>query len=152
MTEVAFHFNAPDKIGYACRLLRKAVAAGAHVVVTGDDALLRALDVALWTFAPHAFLPHCLIQGGDAALIAASPVLLGAPAASPKNDVLVNLGAEPPDAFERYGRLIEVVTGEPDDRAAARRRWRHYADHGYALIRHDLAGAGAGPADPQARD
>ena len=25
MTEVAFHFNAPDKLGYACRLLRKAV-------------------------------------------------------------------------------------------------------------------------------
>ena len=30
MTEVAFHFNAPDKLGYACRLLRKAVATGAR--------------------------------------------------------------------------------------------------------------------------
>ena len=141
MTEVAFHFNAPDKIGYACRLLRKAVAAGAHVVVTGDDAMLRELDVALWTFTPQAFIPHCLMDGADAALIAASPVLLGLPAAAPRHDVLVNLGIEPPDAFERYTRLIEVVTGEPDDRAAARVRWRHYADHGYALIRHDLAGA-----------
>ena len=28
MTEVDFHFNAPDKLGYACRLLRKAVANG----------------------------------------------------------------------------------------------------------------------------
>ncbi|MEO9102051.1 MAG: DNA polymerase III subunit chi [Rhodoferax sp.] len=143
MTEVAFHFNAPDKIGYACRLLRKAVVSGAHVVVVGDDALLRELDVALWTFAPQAFLPHCLMQGSDATLIAASPILLGSPAASPQNDVLVNLGTDLPDAFERYVRLIEVVTGESDDRAAARRRWRHYADHGYALMRHDLAGAGA---------
>ena len=24
MTEIAFHFNAPDKLAYACRLLRKA--------------------------------------------------------------------------------------------------------------------------------
>ena len=41
MTEVSFHFNVPDKIGHACRLLRKAVAAGARVVVTGEDPLLR---------------------------------------------------------------------------------------------------------------
>ena len=41
MTEVTFHFNAPDKLGHACRLLRKAVASGAKVVVTGDSALLR---------------------------------------------------------------------------------------------------------------
>ena len=132
-----------DKIGYACRLLRKAVASGAHVVVTGEDALLRELDVALWTFAPQAFLPHCRLDAADAALIAASPVLLGAPADAPRHDVLVNLGATPPDAFERYARLIEVVTGAAEDRAAARLRWRHYADHGYALIRHDLAGTGA---------
>ncbi len=142
MTEVAFHFNAPDKIDYACRLLRKAAASGAHVVVAGDDALLRDLDIALWTFAPQAFVPHCLMQGAVPALIAASPILLGRPADSPRQDVLVNLGAVPPDAFERYARLIEVVTGEADDRAAARLRWRHYADHGYPLIRHDVAGAG----------
>lgn len=141
MTEVAFHFNAPDKIDYACRLLRKAVASGAHVVVTGDDELLRDLDVALWTFAPQAFVPHCLMQGAEPALIAASPILLGAPADAPRHDVLLNLGATPPDAFERYVRLIEVVTGEADDRAAARLRWRHYADHGYVLIRHDVASA-----------
>ena len=41
MTEVTFHFNAPDKTGYACRLLRKAVGTGAKVVVTGDSELLR---------------------------------------------------------------------------------------------------------------
>ena len=36
MTEVAFHFNVPQKSGYACRLLRKATAGGARVVVTGE--------------------------------------------------------------------------------------------------------------------
>ena len=29
MTGVEFHFNAPDKLAYACRLLRKAAAKGA---------------------------------------------------------------------------------------------------------------------------
>lgn len=139
MTEVAFHFNAPGKIAYACRLLRKVVASGAHAVVTADADRLRELDTALWTFAAHEFVPHCLLDGGDAALIAATPVLLGAPLAAPRHDVLVNLGDPVPDGFERYARLIEVVTGDAADRAAARLRWRHYAEHGYALVRHDLA-------------
>jgi hypothetical protein len=34
MTEIAFHFNAPDKLDYACRLLRKAV--GRRPVVVAD--------------------------------------------------------------------------------------------------------------------
>ena len=39
MTEVAFHFNAPDKQAYACRLLRKAVAGGARFVWLRDREL-----------------------------------------------------------------------------------------------------------------
>ena len=32
------------------------------------------------------------------------------------------------------------ITGtSDDDRAEARQRWRHYADRGYAIQRHDLA-------------
>ena len=75
MTEVAFHFNAPDKTGYACRLLRKAVATGARVVVTGDPALLRELDVALWTFAPLEFVAHC-DASAPRGMQEASPVVL----------------------------------------------------------------------------
>jgi hypothetical protein len=36
MTEIAFHFNVPDKLAYSCRLLRKAYLSGARVVVTGE--------------------------------------------------------------------------------------------------------------------
>jgi DNA polymerase-3 subunit chi len=138
MTEVAFHFNAPDKLGYACRLLRKAVGTGARVMVTGDSATLRDLDVALWTFAPLEFLPHC---NGEATpvTLAASPVVLSESLHSaPHQQVLVNLGGTVPDGFERFERLIEVVTGEQEDRLGARRRWKHYADRGYAITRYDL--------------
>ena len=37
MTRVDFHFNAPDKIGYGCRLVRKIHRAGQNVVVCGAD-------------------------------------------------------------------------------------------------------------------
>jgi DNA polymerase-3 subunit chi len=142
MTEVAFHFNAPDKLGYACRLLRKAWGSGAQVVVTGEPGQLRELDTALWTFAPLEFVPHCYGAAQGEQVQARSPVVLADnPRGAPHQQVLVNLGTAVPDGFERFERLIEVVTVQDEDRSTARRRWKHYADRGYAIVRHDLAEA-----------
>ena len=140
MTEVAFHFNVPEKVGYACRLLRKAAGAGSKVVVTGDPGLLRALDTELWTFSALEFIPHCNAATTDANLLAATPVVLADSArGTPHQQVLVNLGGRVPEGFERFERLIEVVTMDEGDRLEARGRWKHYADRGYAITRHDLA-------------
>ncbi len=140
MTEVAFHFNAPHKLGYACRLVRKAVASGAKVVVTGEAGMLRELDTALWTFSALDFVPHCHAAGASDAVLAASPVVLAdSPRSTPHQQVLVNLGVTVPDGFEGYERLIEVVTVEDEDRQRARQRWKYYADRGYAITRHDRA-------------
>jgi DNA polymerase-3 subunit chi len=140
MTEVAFHFNVPDKLGYACRLLRKAAAAGSKVVVTGEPDLLRSLDTELWTFSATDFIPHCDVAAADAQVVAASPVLLAqTPRGTPHLQVLVNLGGSVPDGFERFERLIELVTQDEGDRQQARSRWKHYADRGYQITRHDIA-------------
>jgi DNA polymerase-3 subunit chi len=139
MTEIAFHFNAPDKLAYACRLLRKAVGRGTRVMVTGDAELLRALDEALWTFSPLDFLPHCRASAAPA-LRAASAIVLGEDAAAlPDAGILLNLGGEVPARFERFERLIELVGADDADRGLGRRRWQHYAARGYAIIRHDVA-------------
>ena len=141
MTEVAFHFNVPDKVGYACRLLRKATAAGSKVVVTGEPDLLRTLDTELWTFSPLEFIPHCHAASSEPEVVAASPVLLAdSPRGTPHQQVLVNLGGAVPEGFERFERLIELVTQDEGDRQQARGRWKHYADRGYAITRHDIAG------------
>ena len=140
MTEVTFHFNVPDKLGYACRLLRKAVAKGSSVVVTGEPEVLRRLDQDLWTFSALEFIPHCHAQSADAKVLEASPVVLAdSPRGTPHQDVLVNLGTKLPEGFERFERLIELVTGEQDDRLPARARWKHYKDRGYAVKTYDLA-------------
>jgi len=139
MTGVEFHFNAPDKLGYACRLLRKAAAKGAKVTVTGEAPLLNELDTALWTFAPLDFVPHCQAQGAPPAVLGASPIVLCDSArSSPHHEVLLNLGGEVPDGFERFERLIEVVSLDEADRTQARARWKHYASRGYELKREDL--------------
>ena len=139
MTEIAFHFNVPEKLAYTCRLLRKAVASGASVVVTASTDILHNLDQILWTFSATEFVPHCY-DTSDAGVLARSPVVLtSTPTQTQHQQVLVNLGDSVPEGFERYQRLIEVVSHNDGDRAHARQRWKQYADRGYTLQRHDLA-------------
>jgi len=139
MTEVAFHFNVPDKLAYGCRLLRKAWGSGARVVVTAEPETLERLDLMLWTFSALEFVPHCRLTA-SAATLSASPVLLAPTLADcPHHEVLVNLGQDVPPGFEQFERFIELVTVADADRAAARSRWKHYTDRGYAMKRHDLA-------------
>lgn len=137
MTRIDFHFNAPDKLAYTCRLARKAYLAGSQVVIHGEAGLIHALDEALWTFAPLDFVPHCYATD---ALASATPVLLTASATeTPHHDVLVNLGPVRYDLFSRFERLIEVVDTTAEDREAGRGRWRFYQERGYPLTSFDLA-------------
>lgn len=140
MTEVAFHFNAPDKLAYACRLLRKATAGGARVVVTAPAEDLTRLDTLLWTFSQTDFIAHARAPGeGD--ILQASPVVLaeaGTMADLPHREVLVNLGTQMPAGFEGFERVIEVVSLDEQDRQLARTRWKHYQGLGYDIQRHDL--------------
>ena len=139
MTEVAFHFNAPDKLAYACRFARKAQRAGAQLVILAPKPVLMDLDRMLWSVSPQDFVAHCF-DDADEDQLAASPVVLSAElGATPHQDVLLNLGAQVPGAFERFSRLIEVVSStDEQDRGQARMRWKHYASRGYAIVRHDL--------------
>jgi DNA polymerase III subunit chi len=138
--DIAFHFNAPAKRAYACRLLRKASAAGARVAVVGAEDDLRRLDAELWTFSALDFVPHAYVHPGlDAGLRETSSVLLCQRTDDAAScDVLVNLDAEIPAGFERFARVIEIVTLDDADRHQARRRWKRYTEQGYTLTRHDL--------------
>jgi len=142
MTEVAFHFNAPDKLSYACRLLRKAWSNAAQVVVMGDKDLMVDLDTSLWTFSATDFVPHCM-SSADAFTLQHTPVVLvqgvQVPAGLPHHQVLLNLGSALLSGFETFEKVIEVVTQDEQDRSMARSRWKHYAERGYPLVRHDLA-------------
>jgi DNA polymerase III subunit chi len=141
LTEVEFHTGVADRIGFTCRLLRKACRQGARVLVTAPEATLRELDRALWTFEEREFVPHVRMPGAATGMAARTPVWLagdvspdGAPA------VVVNLGAEAPADVQDVQRLIEVVSDDLDDAARGRERWRAYKAAGFQ-IRHHAAGA-----------
>ena len=139
MTEVAFHFNAPDKLAYACRFARKLVRSDRRLVITAPQSVLDTLDGMLWRTGPQDFIAHGT-SDSPAEVLHASPVLLLAdPQQAPVREVLLNLGHAVPDGFGSFEHLVEVVSaGDESDRQQARQRWRHYAGRGYAIARHDL--------------
>lgn len=142
--QVAFHFNAPDKLDYACRLVRKALRRDAQLTLVAPMEQLRQLSTRLWKQAGHDFLAHA-VQDDAPELLALSPVVLVESAAlSPHRDVLVNLGAAMPSGFEQFARVVEVVASfDEHDRAQARVRWRAYQEAGHVIERHDLVLNGA---------
>lgn len=138
MTDIAFHVNLADPLGYACRLLRKACASGARVVVTGPREDLAALDAALWTFSAQDFLPHGLLEALPEAACERTPIVLAAaPLQAAHRQVLVNLGAQAPEGFEQFERLIELVSGDDEALNQARVRWKQYAARGHTPHKFD---------------
>ena len=143
MSRIDFHFNAEHRLHYACRVTRKARAAGKSLVVYAHDAdRLAQFDTALWTFSALDFLPHVYV---DSPLARHTPVLLTLEAArAPSTDVLLTLDDDPPPEFDalfaRFPRVIEVVSREDEDRARARERYRLYRTHGHEVTSHDVVG------------
>lgn len=139
MTDVAFHFGAPNKLDYTCRLLRKAVGSGAKVLVVADAAVLQRLDSDLWATSPTDFVAHCW-NTADALTQKRSAVVLSSQVVpvSAQLKVLVNLAEGMPEGFENFERVIEVVGTDDTDRGWARVRWRQYTERGYQIRRHDL--------------
>jgi DNA polymerase-3 subunit chi len=140
--KVEFHSGVADKLAHACRLLRKAHAAGARVAVCGDAEVLDALDVRLWSFEPLSFVPHVRCRIGDTVRshLDRTPVwLTDEPARAVAATVLLNLGPERVTGWERFDRVLEIVQDAPADGEAGRRRWREYAAHkGVEMIHHSL--------------
>lgn len=143
MTEVAFHFGAPDRLAYTCRLLRKATATGARLLVRSSASDRQALDGALWGLSPTDFISHCdtdaaeAVRSRSAVLLWDAQLPLDAPAPA-RFSILVNLADDVPDHFEQFKRVIEVVSTNEQERNLARRRWKHYTERGYTITRHDL--------------
>ena len=138
--KVEFHSGVAEPLGHTCRLLRKAHAAGARVVVHGPGAVLDRLDQQLWTFDALSFVPHLRLRGGarpQPQQMRTPTWLVDDIAAVGERDVLVNLGDDMVDGWETFARIIEVVPADAQASAAARQRWRRYAAReGVELVHH----------------
>lgn len=143
MTELAFHFNAPDRLGYTARLLRKAWLRGARVTVLVPPHEVDELARQIWLVGQGDFVPHAR-PGDPPAVHRHSPIrLVEQLDEAARTGVLVNLCAQAVSEPQQHERIIEVVTLDEADRAQARQRWRQYVACGVEPLRHDLKQAGA---------
>jgi DNA polymerase-3 subunit chi len=138
MTSIDFYFNAEDRLQVACRLAGKALRQASRLLIHAPDAETAArIDKLLWTWPAIGFVPHC---AAHSPLAAETPVLIGSGEEKPADcDLLLNLGADCPPHFERFGRLLEVVSTDPEEKLRGRSRYRFYQERGYKIANHDLA-------------
>ncbi len=137
MPEVAFHTGLDDKLGYACRLVRKAWRQGAQLRISADAPTLARLDALLWTFEPAEFLAHVRVRPGEApapGVQAATRIWLSAHAAAcPPCPVLVNLGPDIDADGTPKEKIIELVGADDAERQTGHARWRHYKTLGWPM-------------------
>lgn len=139
MTRIDFYFDADDKFAVAARLAQKAVAAGMRLLISApDDEIAGRIDRTLWTFAPQSFVPHAI---ENSPLAGESPVVVvqKIPAnATADFQILLNLDNVLPSQINGFGRVIEIVSRDDDDRALARDRFKAYREQGCEMVTHRL--------------
>nr|VFK11079.1 MAG: DNA polymerase III, chi subunit [Candidatus Kentron sp. LPFa] len=130
--------GASDVPRMACRITEKAWKSGHRIFVqTGARFTAHQMDALLWTFRAESFIPHVMdseYTGNDE-----YPVSIG-DGAEPRGklDVVVNLGDAIPSFLERCERIVEIVSGNAEDRTVARERYRLYRKKGCSLHTHNL--------------
>jgi len=136
VTSIDFYFNAEDRLQVACRLAGKAVKQGSRLLIYAPEPdTASRIDKLLWTWPATGFVPHCAVRAPHAA---ETPVLNGSGEDTPEGcELLLNLGSECPPHFERFTRLLEVVSEA--DKESGRARFRFYRERGYKITNHDLA-------------
>jgi len=139
VTQVAFHIGIDDRVAYACRLVRKALASGAQALVVADAATLRRLDEALWAGEAAGFTPHAMASA-TGTVAARSPVLLAdhVPNDLASDAVLINMTGLLQDDPHTRERIVELVSAEEFDLQGARQRWKSYKQRGFRLVNHDV--------------
>ena len=137
MTRVDFYLLSGATGGMVpavCRLCEKAVGAGHRLYLhTADPGLADELDGALWSFRQGGFIAH------ERFTVAAieepqPPILIGHVEPPPSHHgVLINLGADVPNWFSSFERVLEVVPEDAALRDRSRERFRFYRERGYEL-------------------
>ena len=121
---------------FACRLAEKAYRLEHAVhILAPDEQTLRQLDELLWTFRDGSFVPHD-IAGPDGGGTPA-PVTIGIDCEPGRPcELLINLGDSLPEGADAFPRVAEIVTADPQAKAASRQRFVDYRDRGHTLDTH----------------
>ncbi|HMW49980.1 MAG TPA: DNA polymerase III subunit chi [Cellvibrionaceae bacterium] len=121
---------------FACRLIEKAYKLGNKVWLRLDEQQLAALDDALWTFKPEAFVPHAAF--GPDAKLEDCPVWLMTQLPDGDCDLLVNLASTPLEPPPSAGRVVELVTQDAHILQLTRQQYARYKALNWVINTHKL--------------
>lgn len=139
MQKIDFHYNVPNRLSYAALVARTVHKRGLSLALwSSDRERLKRLDDLLWRFDDLAFLPHA--EAGSP-LAAETPIVWSTDLSKLSGDVLLLLDDHLPpawkDDFERFTRIIDVVSTEPQELQLSRERYRAYRAAGVELAAYD---------------
>lgn len=134
MTEISFYHLERQPLTEALpKLLARVLASTLRaVVLCASQTRVAALDALLWTYDPASFLPHGTAASGQAGQ---QPVYLTTTEENPNMaTVLVVVDGATPAFVGQFDRVLDMFDGnDAEALEAARERWRHYKEAGFAL-------------------
>lgn len=138
MTRVEFYFNVADKFEKTTDLCEKALAKRRQLTIyTQDEVMSDIVQRSLWQHSASSFLPNSKV---DELVSQYSPIVIDSQGENLlQDDVLINLHSTQPLFFSRFRYLVELVSNDEADKAAARARFRFYKDRGYDVKSTDAA-------------
>jgi len=125
-----------DPLRLVCELARKAHDAGSPTLVLARDReQAEALDDALWSFDPDAYIPH-QIAGADIDEDEAAVLIAPPDTDAPGRTLVINLRDEA--VVLPCERVLEVVPADDSAREPLRLRWKQYKVRGFEVNKHDM--------------
>jgi DNA polymerase-3 subunit chi len=129
LTNVQFIFNVEDKsILLQKLLLQNLKKKKTSLVFCEDQSELRALSENLWVNSGVNFFPHMADEPYENEMI-----ILSDDRIDWMDDTLINFSDSMINGFNRYLKLIELVTDDDETKEKARDRFKFYKDCGYKL-------------------
>jgi DNA polymerase-3 subunit chi len=121
----------------ACRLLEKAYYKGHRVYVFCDNQKdAEFIDELLWTFRDDSFIPHNLQGEGPEP---PPPVQIGYDK-EPRgfNDILLNMSQQIPPFYNKFKRVMELVSNVEAEKEQSRAHYKEYRSKGCELHTHNI--------------
>jgi len=129
LTNVQFIFNVKDKSALLhSLLLQNLQKKKASLVFCRDQSETKALSKNLWGSSGINFLPHILNKPRENEMI-----ILSDDRIDWMDDTLINFSTSMIVGFNRYLKLVELVTDDEKNKAKARDRFKFYKDCGYKV-------------------
>lgn len=143
MTQVDFYILNSTNQGhlerFTCKLAEKAYKKGHSIhILTADSQQTERLDKLLWVYDEKSFIPH--VVSGDK-LADKTPIHIGSEIDKVSLfDVLINLQSTLPTKIAEFERIAEIVSGDSQQRQAARTRYREYQQQDCKVVTHEVNG------------